>query len=118
MNVPCVQTSDGREKALSARLVQLNGMQYAISRVDPVKTSVVRLSNVGLDPNDGQIGATCELFGRVEKVLPRSDGSVDVFFRPSEMENIPRILSRSDFQQILDMGLFCMIPFWIIFFSF
>ncbi|XP_024378442.1 uncharacterized protein [Physcomitrium patens] len=85
---------DARKKALSAKSVQLNGMHYSILRVDPIKTSVVRLNNAGFVDNTEQIQATCELHGRVDKVISRCDGIVDVYFHPSELENMPRILSR------------------------
>ncbi|KAG0575191.1 hypothetical protein KC19_VG325500 [Ceratodon purpureus] len=83
-----------RERALSGRTVHLSGMQYTISRLDLVKTSVVRLSNVGAGVRTVQIQAACELIGRVEKVVTRCDGIVDVYFHSTELENMPRIMSR------------------------
>lgn len=59
-----------------------------------MKTSVVRLSNVGVEANLDQIGATCELFGRVQEVVARCDFSVDVYFQIMELENMSRILAR------------------------
>lgn len=85
---------DSRDDALSAKSVQLNGSQYPIFRVNPVNTSVVRLSNVGVEANLDQIGATCELFGRVSEVVARCDFSVDVYFQSTELENMSRILAR------------------------
>lgn len=74
--------------------MQLSGMQYSILRADPLKTSVVRLTNVGPKANEVHISATSKLFGRVEKVVARCESMVDVYFHSSEMENMPRILSR------------------------
>lgn len=85
---------DARKRALSAKTVQLSGMQYTILRVDPVKTSVVRLSNVGAGTNAEQIQASCEQIGRVDKVVTRCDGIVDVYFHSTESENMPRIMNR------------------------
>jgi len=69
-------------------------MQYAILRVDPVKTSVVRVSNVGAEMNAEQVQASCEQIGRVDKVVTRCDGIVDVYFHSTELENMPRIMNR------------------------
>ena len=89
-----MQRGDARERALSEGSVQLNGVQYSILRDDPVKTSVVRVSNVSSEHSIDQIRATCMLFGQVEKVIIRCDGAVDVHFQSSEADNFPRILSR------------------------
>lgn len=59
---------DARDKALAAKSVQIDGSHYSIFRVNPLKASVVRLSNIGMEANVDQIGATCELFGRVKDV--------------------------------------------------
>lgn len=85
---------DARKRALSAKMVQLSGMQYAILRVDPVKTSVVRVSNVGAKMSAEQIQASCEQIGRVDKIVTRCDGVVDVYFHSTELENMPRIMNR------------------------
>lgn len=85
---------DARDKALAAKSVQLDGSHYSIFRVNPLKTSVVRLSNIGTEANVTQVGATCELFGRVTEIISRCDGSVDVYFQSMEVENMPKILTR------------------------
>lgn len=89
-----LQGDDARERALSGKTVHLSGMHYTILRVDPVKTSVVRLSNVGAGVSAEQLLSACELIGRVDKVVTRCDGIVDVYFHPTELENMPRIMSR------------------------
>lgn len=88
------QDIDARDKALATKSVQLDGSHYSIFRVNPLKTSVVRLSNIGREANFDQIGATCELFGRVKEVIARCDGSVDVYFQSTEVDHMPRILAR------------------------
>ncbi|KAH8956198.1 hypothetical protein BDL97_07G028000 [Sphagnum fallax] len=88
------QTEYARENALRANAVHLRGVQYPIMRVDPFMTSVVRLTNIGLRPEEHKIAATCELFGQVEKVVARSDTMVDVYFQTSEIKKMPRILNR------------------------
>lgn len=88
------EVMDARDKALAAKSVQLDGSHYSIFRVNPLKTSVVRLSNIGREANVDQVGATCELFGRVTEVISRCDGSVDVYFQSTEVENMPKILTR------------------------
>lgn len=89
-----MQGDDARTRALSAKTVQLSGMHYTILRVDPVKTSVVRLSNVAAGMSAEQIKASCEQIGRVDKVVTRCDGIVDVYFHSTESENMPRIMNR------------------------
>lgn len=71
-------------------------MKYPIMRVDPFMASVVRLTNLHSRPEESQIAATCELFGRVEKVVVRSETMVDVYFQTSETKKMPRILNRWD----------------------
>lgn len=89
-----LQNIEARDKALAAKSVQLDGSQYSIFRVNPLKTSVVRLSNIGRQASVDQVGSTCELFGRVNDLVARCDGSIDVYFQSSEVDNMPKILSR------------------------
>jgi hypothetical protein len=89
-----LQTEYAQENALRANAVHLRGVQYPIMRVDPFMTPVVRLTNIGLRPEEHKIAATCELFGQVEKVVARSDTMVDVYFQTSEIKKMPRILNR------------------------
>lgn len=81
-------------RALAAKTVQLHGMHYTILRVDSVMTSVVRLSNVAAGTSAEQIQSSCEQVGRVEKVVTRCDGIVDVYFHSTESKNMPRIMNR------------------------
>jgi len=69
-------------------------MRYTILRVDPVKTPVVRLSNVEAGTSAELVQASCELIGRVDKVVRRCDGIVDVYFHSTELENMPRIMNK------------------------
>jgi len=88
------QTEYAQENAIRANAVHLRGMKYPIMRVDPFMASVVRLTNLHSRPEESQIAATCELFGRVEKVVVRSETMVDVYFQTSETKKMPRILNR------------------------
>jgi hypothetical protein len=85
---------EARDKALAAKSVQLDGSHYSIFRVNPLKTSVVKLSNIGRQASVDQVGSTCELFGRVNDLVARCDGSIDVYFQSSEVDNMPKILAR------------------------
>ncbi|XP_024539560.1 WW domain-binding protein 11 [Selaginella moellendorffii] len=87
-------TDEGKESALSAHWVHINGQLVRISRADVPKTTVVRVSNISPSTPDSEFINACKSCGQVERVESRRDRVRDVFYHPAETRNMIKILDR------------------------
>lgn len=88
-----MQTEEARDSALAASRVYLGGRWCRITTGDPILTTVVRLTNVG-QASEGFILLRCGKIGRVDNIVFRKEGVVDVYYHPSERRNMRKILDR------------------------
>lgn len=72
----------------------MGGRWCRITTGEPILTTVVRLSNIGADASENLILQRCQKFGRVEEIVVRREGVMDVYYHPSERKNMRRILDR------------------------
>ncbi|KAI5060248.1 hypothetical protein GOP47_0024668 [Adiantum capillus-veneris] len=88
------KTAEAMESALASRKLQLGSKTCYITRSDQsVFTTVVRISKVGNDIDEGELRSVCELYGKVDDIRKRAYGVFDVFYDVKELTNIPSILS-------------------------
>ncbi|BBN05698.1 hypothetical protein MPTK1_3g15270 [Marchantia polymorpha subsp. ruderalis] len=88
------KTEEARDSALNSNRVYLGGRWCRITTGEPILTTVVRLSNIGADASENLILQRCQKFGRVEEIVVRREGVMDVYYHPSERKNMRRILDR------------------------
>ncbi|EFJ10661.1 hypothetical protein SELMODRAFT_447288 [Selaginella moellendorffii] len=82
-----------KDTALAASKVILGGKSLKLTRVDIPLTTVVRLSNIPADARE-KIASSYKSYGQVDKVDPRMDGVVDIYYSASEIKNMAKILDK------------------------
>lgn len=88
-----MQTEEARDSALASSRVYLGGRWCRITTGEPILTTVVRLSNVG-NATESFILQRCAKVGRVDNIVQRKEGVVDVYYHPTERRNMRKILDR------------------------
>ncbi|KAL3692459.1 hypothetical protein R1sor_006110 [Riccia sorocarpa] len=88
------KTEIARDSALNASRVYLGGRWCRVTTGEPILTTVVRLSHLGADASENVILQRCQKLGRVEEIVVRTEGVMDVYYHPSEKKNMRRILDK------------------------
>ncbi|CAM6108227.1 unnamed protein product [Calypogeia fissa] len=87
------KTEEARDSALASHRVYLGGRWCRITTGEPILTTVVRLSNIG-NASENVVLQKCGKVGRVDNIVQRKEGVVDVYYHPSERRNMRKILDR------------------------
>lgn len=86
------KTDEAKEKALAARCLYIDGEQLPIKRVDPLMTTVVRITNASPETTDNKVLFACESYGEVDELKRRGRCMFDVYFKTRELPHMLAIL--------------------------
>ncbi|CAL5416491.1 unnamed protein product [Camellia sinensis] len=87
------ETEEAKERALEKHSINVSGKQLLIFRIDAPRTTVVRMSTLGMEHPKKKIPSMCETYGQVNSVSWRTGGVVDVYFKIAEWPNMLKILN-------------------------
>ncbi|XP_060181117.1 uncharacterized protein LOC132610769 isoform X1 [Lycium barbarum] len=87
------ETVEGKEIAIEKHSLIVLGERLSILRIDPPRTTIVRISNVD-SLAMGKVTSVCKKLGKTRQFFPRTNDILDVHFKLAEWPRMLEILNR------------------------